>query len=122
MQIFKPSSHPPIHDFDVILVLRDEEKQTVGESLIVVPDRAKELASTGEVRAVSDNSSYVVGEKVVFTKYAGGDLELNGVTYTLLKEKEIAGRIKEVNVGETAKEREEKLQKALAQFEATGRG
>jgi tRNA U54 and U55 pseudouridine synthase Pus10 len=55
-------------------------------------------------------------------KYSGADLELNGVTYTLLKEMEVKGTVIEVNVPETVKEKEDALQKALAQFEATGRG
>jgi co-chaperonin GroES (HSP10) len=105
------------------MVLRDEVKEKKSDSgNLIIPDRAVEMANQGEVRAVSADSSYEVGQRVVFVKYSGADLELNGVTYTLLKEMEVKGTVIEVNVPETVKEKEDALQKALAQFEATGRG
>ena len=122
MEIFTPSAHPPQNDNDTVLVLRDEVKDKVSEGGIIFSDRAVELANQGEVRAASPNSSYVVGERIVFTKYSGSEIELNGTVYILLREREIQGRIRTVNVAETVKEKEDQLQKALAQFEATGRG
>ena len=117
MQIFTPSSHPPERNYDVIMVLRDEVKEKKSDSgNLIIPDRAVEMANQGEVRAVSADSSYEVGQRVVFVKYSGADLELNGVTYTLLKEMEVKGTVIEVNVPETVKEKEDALQKALAQF------
>ena len=115
MQVFSPRN-------ETVLVLRDEVKDKVSEGGIIFADRAVELANQGEVRAVGPASQYEVGQRVVFTKYAGSEIELNGVPYLLLKEKEIQGTIVEVNVAETVKEKEDQLQKALAQFEATGRG
>jgi len=121
MQVFTPSAHPPANDNDTVLVLRDEIKEKKVGNLYLA-DQSVELASQGEIRAVSPNSTYVVGERVVFVKYSGAQIELNGVDYLLLKEKEIQGRVQEINVAETVKEKEDQLQKALAQFEATGRG
>jgi chaperonin GroES len=115
MQVFTPAN-------DTVLVLRDEVKEKKSDGGIIYADRAVELANQGEVRAASSTSQYKAADRVVFTKYAGSEIELNGVTYLLLKEKEIQGTIIEVNVGETVKEKQDQLQKALAQFEATGRG
>lgn len=127
MQVFTPSSHPPDRYYDTVLVLRDAqeaEKQTEGG--LFIPGRAVELANQGEVRAVSANSQYEVGQRIVFTKYAGSEIPLNGVDYLLLQEREIQGTVTEVaNTTETIADKEESarlLQAALAQFERTKQG
>lgn len=82
-----------------VLVLRDDnagDKVTSGG--LYIPNRAVELANEGEVRASCPESEYNAGDRVVFTKYAGSDIDLNGTLYTLLKEDEIQGVITEVEV------------------------
>jgi len=118
MLVFTPSSHPPDKYYDVVLVLRDAVKEKKSDGGIIYADRAVELASQGEVRAVSKNSDYEVGQRIVFTKYAGSELELNGVEYILLQEREIQGTVIETSVAE----QEAKLQAALAHFERTQQG
>src|SRR5271170_3751928 len=116
MQIFSPKNQ-------TVLALRDDSANDVQtEGGLFIPNRAVELSNQGEVRAAEKDSPYAVGDRVVFTKYAGSEIELNGVPYLLLKEKEIQGTITTVNVAETIAEKNDQLQKALAQFEATGRG
>lgn len=124
MQVFTPSSHPPDRYYDTVLVLRDAqeaEKQTEGG--LYIPGRAVELANQGEVRAVSANSQYEIGQRIVFTKYAGSAIELNGVEYLLLQEREIQGTVREIgSIGEAIVNNDEALQAALAQFERTKQG
>lgn len=119
MQVFVPSAHPADRENNTVAVLRDaqalEEKTEGG---IYKPQQSVEIANQGEVRAVSSNSSYEVGQRIVFVKYAGAEIELNGVTYTLLKEKEIQGTVTSVGTPEKSlAENEADLQAALAQFD-----
>ena len=82
-----------------IMVLRDEgaeDKKTEGG--LFIPGRAVELANQGEVRAVPPDSQYEVGQRVVFTKYAGSEFTLNGVLYILLPEKDIQGTVDDIEV------------------------
>ena len=95
MQIFTPSKHNERDDNNTVLVLRDEIKEKKIGSLYVA-DRAVELASQGEVRASVEGSQYEPGDRIVFVKYAGAEIELNGVDYLLLKEKEIQGTVREI--------------------------
>jgi len=111
VQVFTPAN-------ETIMVLRDNVGDTKMENGLYRPERAVELSNQGEVRAVNPNSQYAVGDRIVFTKYAGSEIELNGVTYLLLKEKEIQGTIKEIASSTDAKpENPAELAAALAEFE-----
>lgn len=116
---------------EVIMVLRDEQAHDVKtDAGIFLPNRAVELANEGVVRAVGPNSQYQVDQRVVFTKYAGSELPLNGVTYLLLKEKEVQGVIEATEVdgpvGDTGAATTENLdaavQEALGKLEKTATG
>lgn len=121
MQVFVPSAHPADRENNTVAVLRDDSGGSTGkrlESGLYIPGQSVEIANQGEVSAVSSNSSYQVGERVVFVKYAGAEIELNNVKYTLLKEKEIQGTVTQVGTpGKSPKEVEAELQAALAQFD-----
>lgn len=123
MQVFKPSSHPAEAENCTVLVLRDSTKEAKTDSGLFLADQSVEIANQGEVRSVSKVSSYAEGDKVVFTKYAGSTIELNGVEYVLLKEKEIQGTVE--TIGDPTKSLEQQkddLKAALAQFEQAGLG
>ncbi|MDR2340190.1 MAG: co-chaperone GroES [Deltaproteobacteria bacterium] len=85
---------------DRILVKRIEEEQ-VTKSGIIIPDTAKEKPQQGEVIAVGDgkvldNGNRVTpgvkpGEKVLFGKYSGTEVKLDGVEYLILREDDILG-------------------------------
>ena len=96
MQIFTPSKHNERDDNNTVLVLRDEIKEKKTDGGLYYADRAVELASQGEVRASVEGSQYEPGDRIVFVKYAGAEIELNGVDYLLLKEKEIQGTVREI--------------------------
>ena len=86
----------PLHDR--IVVRRIEEKETARGGLII-PDTAKEKPQEGEVLAVGngkvlDNGTKValdlkVGDKVLFGKYSGTDIEVDGEKVFLLREDDV---------------------------------
>lgn len=86
----------PLGERIVIKVLESEEKTKSG---IVLPDTAKEKPQMGKVLAVGpgkimENGQRVPlevkeGETVLFAKYAGTEVKLDGEEYMLLKESDV---------------------------------
>ena len=86
----------PLADRVVIEALAKDE---VTKSGIVLPDTAKEKPQEGKVIAVgngkvSDNGTRValevkVGDKVLFSKYAGTEVKVDGKEYLILGERDI---------------------------------
>jgi chaperonin GroES len=86
--------------YDRIVVKRVEEKETMQGGLYI-PDSAKEKPQEGEVAAVGkgkrlDNGTLVpldvqVGDRVLFGKYSGSDIKLDGEEYMIMREDEILG-------------------------------
>jgi len=86
----------PLHDR--ILVERLEEKE-VKKGGIIIPDTAKEKPQEGEVLAVGsgkilDNGTKValdvkVGDKILFGKYTGTDIKIDGEEVLILREDEV---------------------------------
>jgi chaperonin GroES len=86
----------PLHDR--LLVRRIEEKETV-KGGIIIPDSAKEKPQEGEVLAVGngkilDNGTKValdvkVGDKILFGKYSGTDIKIDGEEVLILREDEV---------------------------------
>jgi chaperonin GroES len=87
----------PLGDRVVVKVVKEEK--TAGG--LVLPDTAQEKPQTGEVLSVGpgkmlDNGSrqavdVTVGDKVLFAKYSGTEVKLDGETYLLLSEKDLLG-------------------------------
>ena len=81
----------------VVIKRREEEKMSAGG--IVIPDSATEKPIKGEVIAVGegktlDNGSLrapkvKVGDKVLFGKYSGTEVKLDGTDYLVVKEDDI---------------------------------
>lgn len=90
----------PLGDRVVIRVLEQEEKTASG---IFLPDTAKEKPSQGEVIAVGtgklqDNGTRTplevsVGDKIIFSKYAGTEVKYDGVDYLIISERDILATI-----------------------------
>ena len=86
----------PLHDR--LLVKRIEEQETV-KGGIIIPDSAKEKPQEGEVIAVGngkilDNGNKVeldvkAGDKILFGKYSGTDIKIDGEEYLILREDEV---------------------------------
>ena len=85
---------------DRVLVLRtEEEEKTKGG--IIIPDTAKEKPQEGKVVAVGPGKLSDEGERipvdlkendrVLFGKYAGSDIKIDGVEHLILREDDILG-------------------------------
>ncbi|MEL6928756.1 MAG: co-chaperone GroES [Cyanobacteria bacterium J06600_6] len=90
----------PLGDRVFIKVSASEEKTAGG---ILLPDAAKEKPQVGEVVGVGPGKSkddgghtpleVKVGDKVLYSKYAGTDIKLGGEDYVLLSEKDILAAV-----------------------------
>ncbi len=80
-----------------VLIERLEEPTTTASG-IIIPDNAKEKPLSGNVVAVSQKISdaglITIGDKVVFGKYSGTELSLEGKTYLVMEKKDILGILK----------------------------
>ena len=80
----------PLGDRVIIRVLEKEEKTKSG---IFLPDTAKEKPSEGEVIAVGAGKVYDngqrVGDKVMFSKYAGTEVKIDGIDHLVISERDI---------------------------------
>ena len=86
----------PLHDR--LLVRRIEEEETV-KGGIIIPDSAKEKPQEGKVLAVGngktlDNGTKLtmdvkVGDKILFGKYSGTDIKIDGEEVLILREDEV---------------------------------
>lgn len=90
------SSLKPLGDKVVIQVVEQEERTASG---IYLPDTAKKKPQTGKViavgngRVLEDGSrntlSVSVGDTVLFSKYGGNEVSIDGTDYTILDEDQI---------------------------------
>jgi len=86
----------PLGDRVVIKVLEREEKTKSG---IVLPDTAKEKPQEGKIIAVGtgkvlENGQRVpmdvkVGDRVIFSKYAGTEVKLDGIDYLIVSDRDV---------------------------------
>lgn len=86
--------------YDRIVVKRIEEQETPRNG-IVIPDSAKEKPQEGEVIALGrgkrlDDGKMValdvqVGDRILFGKYSGNDITLDGIEYIIMREDDILG-------------------------------
>jgi chaperonin GroES len=90
----------PLHDR--ILIKRIEEKESV-KGGIIIPDTAKEKPQEGEVVAVGHGKKNAegtvialdvkAGDRILFGKYSGAEIKLDGQEYLILREEEVLGII-----------------------------
>ena len=88
----------PLHDRVLIKVLDSEEKTKGG---IIIPDTAKEKPQEGEVVAVGPGAKneagklmpmdVKVGDFVLFGKWSGTEVKIDGKEYSIMKESDIMG-------------------------------
>ncbi len=88
----------PLHDRVVVRRVKSEEKTAGG---IILPDTAQEKPSEGEIVAVGsgarDESGKVValdvkvGDRVLFGKWSGTEVQVNGQDVLIMKESDIMG-------------------------------
>ena len=90
----------PLHDRLIIQRL-DEGEQKIGG--IIIPDTAKEKPQQGKVIAAGNGKSnddgtrtpldVKAGDRILFGKYAGQEIKLDGEDYLIMKEDEVLGVI-----------------------------
>jgi len=87
----------PLHDR--LLVRRIEEKETA-KGGIIIPDTAKEKPQEGKVVAVGPGRredgkvltlDVKVGDRILFGKYSGTEIKLDGEEHLILREEDILG-------------------------------
>jgi chaperonin GroES len=86
----------PLHDRIIVKRMEEEEKTKGG---IIIPDTAKEKPFEGKVIAVGDGKvkedgtkipmEVKKGDKILFSKYAGSDVKIDGEDYLIMKEEDV---------------------------------
>src|ERR1700704_3945000 len=92
----------PLHDRVVVKRIDAEEKSAGG---IIIPDTAKEKPSQGEIIAVGpggrDESGKLIpldvkaGDRVLFGKWSGTEVKIDGIEFLIMKESDIMGILEE---------------------------
>ena len=90
----------PLHDRVVVKRLEEDQKTAGG---IIIPDSAQEKPQTGEVLAVGNGSrndkgevtplDVKAGDKVLFGKWSGTEVKIDGEDLLIMKESDILGVI-----------------------------
>lgn len=88
----------PLQDRILVKRLQSEEKTASG---IIIPDNAKEKPQEGEVTAVGNGKKLddgslskpdvKVGDRVLFSKYAGNEVKIDGVEHLIMREDDLLG-------------------------------
>ena len=91
----------PLNDRVLVLRIGEEEKTSGG---IIIPDTAKEKPQEGKVVAVGDGKLDEDGkriplevkknDRVLFSKYAGNEIMIDGVEHLIMREEDILGIVK----------------------------
>jgi chaperonin GroES len=86
----------PLHDRIIVKRLEEEEKTKGG---IIIPDTAKEKPFEGRVIAVGDGRikddgtkipmELKKGDRILFSKYAGTDIKIDGEEHLIMKEDDV---------------------------------
>jgi chaperonin GroES len=92
----------PLHDRILVRRIEAEEKSAGG---IIIPDTAKEKPQEGEVLAVGPGArdengklrplDLKVGDRILFGKWSGTEIKLNGEDLLIMKESDVMGVIEE---------------------------
>ena len=89
----------PLHDR---VLVRRLEKQEIAKGGIIIPDTAKEKPHEGEVIAVGPGKfekghrvplDVKMGDRILFGKYTGNDIEVDDQEYLILREEEILAKV-----------------------------
>src|SRR5438270_2291300 len=90
---------PPLHDW--VLVRRVEEKEAA-KGGIIIPDTAKEKPHVGEVMTIGAGKiekgkriplDVRVGDRILFGKFTGSEIEIDDQEYLILREEEILVKV-----------------------------
>jgi chaperonin GroES len=100
----------PLHDRVLVRRLEGEEKTAGG---IIIPDTAKEKPMEGEVVAVGPGArtedgklhplDVKAGDRILFGKWSGAEVKIEGTDYLILKESDVMGIIESAATGSRKK-------------------
>jgi chaperonin GroES len=100
----------PLNDRIIVRRVEDQEQMRGG---LYIPDTAKEKPQEGEVIAVGngkllDNGQRIAidlkaGDKVLFGKYSGTEIKLDGEEYLILREDDVLGVVESSGKAKSAK-------------------
>lgn len=80
------------------VLIRPLEQETMTKSGIILPETAKEKPQQGRIEAVGNSeemqSGLAVGDLVLFAKYSGNEIEVDGQKYIIMEENDVLARIK----------------------------
>jgi len=88
----------PLHDRVIVKRLEEQEQRSAGG--IIIPDTAKEKPQEGKVVAVGagrrEDGKVIppdvkAGDRILFGKYAGSEIKLDGEEHLILREEDILG-------------------------------
>ena len=89
----------PLHDRIVVKRIDTNDEKTAGG--LIIPDSAKEKPQEGEVVAVGNGKrgddgkvmplELKAGDRILFGKYSGSDIKLDGIEYMIMREDEVLG-------------------------------
>lgn len=80
------------------VLIRPLAQEAATKSGILLPETAKEKPQQGLVEAVGSEemtSGLAVGDKVLFAKYTGNEIQMDGNTYLIMEENDVLARLKE---------------------------
>jgi len=99
----------PLHDRVVVKRIEAEEKSAGG---IIIPDTAKEKPQQGEITAVGPGGrdeagkliplDVKVGDRILFGKWSGTEVKIDGVEYLIMKESDVMGILVEAEARKRA--------------------
>ncbi|SET43995.1 co-chaperone GroES [Oceanicella actignis] len=99
----------PLHDRVLVRRIESEEKTKGG---LIIPDTAKEKPSEGEVIAVGEGArkdsgelipmSVKVGDRILFGKWSGTEVKIDGQDLLIMKESDILGIIEDAGAASKA--------------------
>ena len=94
----------PLHDRIVVKRIEQSDEKTAGG--LIIPDSAKEKPQEGQVVAVGNGKrnedgkvlpmDVKAGDRILFGKYSGSDIKMDGVEYMIMREDEVLGVIDKV--------------------------
>jgi chaperonin GroES len=76
------------------VLLRPIEEEAKTASGLILPDSAKEKPQVGEVIAVGEDVVVEVGQKVLFPKYTGTEIKLDGVDHIIMEDADLLAVVK----------------------------
>ncbi len=92
----------PLHDRLIVLRVEEDDEQRVGG--IIIPDTAKEKPQQGKVMAVGKGKvkedggiqpmDVKEGDTILFGKYSGSEIKLEGENYLIMREDDVLGIVK----------------------------